>query len=116
MIEERMADEEEEEEEFEGEPKVGTVKNLRTPCCRQVTKTKDSYLCQTLRSAEIIWRAGDRVTAGELTVLAKVYAVDSVLPRELSLIGGGGGGGQLIRQAPSHTHTLAPLTSHTFHL
>ncbi len=35
-----------------------TVKNLRTPCCTQVTKTKDSYLYQTSRSAEKRWHAG----------------------------------------------------------
>ncbi len=35
-----------------------TVQNLRTPCCTQITKTKDSYLYQTLRSAEKRWRAG----------------------------------------------------------
>jgi hypothetical protein len=31
-----------------------TVKNFRTPCCKQVTKTKDSTLYQKLRSAERI--------------------------------------------------------------
>jgi hypothetical protein len=36
-----------------------TVKNLGTPCCTQVTKTKDSYLYKKLRSAETKWRAAD---------------------------------------------------------
>jgi hypothetical protein len=36
-----------------------TVKNFRTPCCTQVTKTKDSYMHQKSRSAETRWRAGD---------------------------------------------------------
>jgi hypothetical protein len=35
-----------------------TVKNLRMPCCTQVTKTKDNYLYQTSCSAEKRWRAG----------------------------------------------------------
>jgi hypothetical protein len=51
-------------------PRSLTVKILRTPCCTQVTKTKDSYLYQKPRSAVTTWRAGDWVTARELNVLA----------------------------------------------
>jgi hypothetical protein len=50
-----------------------TVKNFRTLCCTQVTKTKDSYLYKNSSSAEIRWRAGDWVTARELNVLATDY-------------------------------------------
>ncbi len=38
-------------------------KNLRTPCCTQVTKTKDSYLYQKSFSAETRWCAKDWVTS-----------------------------------------------------
>jgi hypothetical protein len=47
-----------------------TVKILRTPCCTQVTKTKDSYLYQQSCSAETRWHAVDWVTAREHNVLA----------------------------------------------
>ncbi len=46
-----------------------TVKILITPCCTQVTKTKDSYLYQKSCSAERRWRAGNWITARELNVL-----------------------------------------------
>ncbi len=50
-----------------------TVKNLRTQCCTQVTKTKDSYMYQKSSSAETRWRAVDWVTAREHNVLATEY-------------------------------------------
>ncbi len=55
-----------------------TVKNLRTLCCTQVTKTKDSYLYKNSSSAEIRWRAGDWVTARELSVLATDYGLNDM--------------------------------------
>jgi hypothetical protein len=50
-----------------------TVKNLRTPCSKQVTKTKDSYLYQKSSSAETRWCAVDEVTAREHNVLVTEY-------------------------------------------
>jgi hypothetical protein len=55
-----------------------TVKNLRTPCCTQVTKTKDSYLYQKSSSAETRWRAVDEVTARDNNVLATEYGWDDL--------------------------------------
>jgi hypothetical protein len=52
---------------------IYTVKILRTPCCTQVTKTKDSYLYQKSSSAETRWCAMDGVTAREHNVLDTEY-------------------------------------------
>jgi hypothetical protein len=49
------------------------VKNLRTLCFTQVTKSKDSYLYKNSSSAETRWCVGDWVTARELIVLGTDY-------------------------------------------